>query len=62
MAQLNDLLVLGNSNLLGAVNIFGNITAPTFVGALSGNASTATKFASAQKIALTGDVTGEASS
>ncbi len=32
MAQLNDLLVLGMSNLLGAVNVFGDITAPNFIG------------------------------
>lgn len=38
------------------------ITATTFSGALSGNASTATKFASAQIVKLTGDVTGEKSS
>lgn len=38
------------------------VTAGTFNGALTGNASTATKFASAQSIALTGDVTGSTSS
>lgn len=43
MAQLNDLLVVGSSNLLGAVNAFEGITAPTFTGALTGNASSATK-------------------
>ena len=40
----------------------GKLTATTFAGALSGNASTATKFASSQSVALTGDVTGSASS
>ena len=40
MAKLNDLLVLGNSNILGSLNVFGEITAPTFVG----NASTANKW------------------
>ncbi len=40
----------------------GTVTATTFSGALSGNASTATKFASAQAITLTGDVTGTVSS
>ena len=40
----------------------GTLKAPTFLGNLSGNASTATAFASAKSIALTGDVTGSASS
>lgn len=40
----------------------GDLTAPTFHGELDGNADTATKFASAQSITLTGDVTGTASS
>lgn len=40
----------------------GDLTAPTFHGELNGNADTATKFASAQSITLTGDVTGTASS
>lgn len=40
----------------------GDLTAPTFHGKLNGNADTATKFASAQSITLTGDVTGTASS
>ena len=35
MAQINDLLVVGNSNLLGSVNAFGDITAPTFIGKLA---------------------------
>ena len=38
------------------------ITLPSAPSNVSGNAGTATKFASAQKVALTGDVTGEASS
>ena len=37
------------------------ITATTFKGALSGNASTATKLATARTISLTGDVTGSVS-
>ena len=40
----------------------GTITATKFKGATEGNADTATKFASAQTVALTGDVTGSASS
>lgn len=62
MAQLNDLLVLGNSNLLGALSVFGDITAPTFIGDLDGNASTASKFSSNATVQLTGDVTGSAAS
>ena len=61
MAQLNDLLVLGNSNLLGALSVFGDITAPNFRGALKGNADTATEFSSNATVQLTGDVTGDAS-
>ena len=38
------------------------ITLPSAPSNVSGNAGTATKFASAQKVALTGDVTGSASS
>lgn len=37
------------------------VTATTFTGALSGNASTATKLATARTISLTGDVTGSTS-
>ncbi len=32
MAQINDLLVLGESNLLGTLNVFGDVTAPNFHG------------------------------
>jgi len=39
----------------------GQLTATTFKGALSGNASTATKLATARTIALSGDVTGSTS-
>ncbi len=35
MAQINDLLVLGESNLLGTLNVFGDITAPNFYGIAS---------------------------
>ena len=61
MAQLNDLLVLGNTSLIGEVTTSGKITSPEFVGSLIGNASTATKFSSARTITLTGDVSGSAS-
>lgn len=40
----------------------GDIKATSFTGKLKGNADTATKFASAQKVKLTGAVTGEVSS
>ncbi|QIW90126.1 hypothetical protein OLCHANIL_00029 [Vibrio phage V05] len=38
-----------------------NITAPTFIGALSGNASTATTWANARTLALSGDLSGSVS-
>ena len=37
----------------------GNVTAPKFIGALQGNADTASKWATTRKFVLTGDVTGE---
>ena len=46
----------------GGVTITGTATATTFSGALSGNASTATKWATGRTIALTGDVTGTSGS
>jgi hypothetical protein len=39
----------------------GSITANSFIGSLSGNASTATKLATARSIGLSGDVSGSAS-
>lgn len=36
----------------------GNLTAPTFIGTLNGNADTATKLSSTRTISLTGDVSG----
>lgn len=39
----------------------GNVTAPTFIGALTGNASTASKWATARTITLGGDLTGNMS-
>ena len=41
---------------------FAKITSTTFVGSLSGNASSATEFSAAKSVTLTGDVTGSASS
>ena len=40
----------------------GKLTATTFAGSLSGNASSATEFSAAKSVTLTGDVTGTASS
>jgi hypothetical protein len=40
MAHMNNLLVLGTSNLLGAVNVFNTVTATTFKGDLESNAIT----------------------
>ena len=40
----------------------GNVTAPIFIGALSGNADTSTKFLDDKTISLTGDVTGTVTS
>ena len=55
---LND-----NSQNLGISNRkWANVYATTFIGALSGNASTATAFSADKSITLTGDVTGSASS
>jgi hypothetical protein len=45
MAQLNDLLVLGNTSLIGDVIAVGKITSSEFIGSLTGNASTATNVA-----------------
>lgn len=48
-----------------AETLYYNLTAPKFIGALQGNADSATaatKFSSAQSVTLTGDVTGTASS
>lgn len=52
----NNTYSLGTSSLK-----WSNVYATTFTGALSGNASTATKLSSARTIALSGDVTGSAS-
>ena len=48
-------------DVAGTGRFTGNVTAPTFIGALSGNASTATKLSSNRTYALTGDVAGSAS-
>lgn len=57
MAQLNDLLVLGESNLLGALNIYGDVTAPKFIGTLEGNATSATNATNANYATSAGSAT-----
>lgn len=52
MAELKDLLVAGKSKFLNTLSgttatFSGTVTAPTFKGALSGNAATATSATSA---------------
>lgn len=61
MAQLGNLIVNGKAKFLSDVQSNGTITAPTFAGALNGNASSATKLATARNIALGGDLSGSAS-
>ena len=45
----------------GTVDSEGNITAPSFIGSLNGNANTATKWQTARTLTLTGSVTGSVS-
>jgi hypothetical protein len=45
----------------GAGRFTGNVTAPTFLGSLSGNADSATKLATVRTISVTGVVTGSGS-
>lgn len=59
--------LMANDHLYSWDNIMNasfpaNVTAPKFIGALQGNADTATKFASNRTITLTGDTTGSVSS
>lgn len=57
--------VTGESKFAAAVTVnpsTGTVSATKFNGAVDGNANTATEFASAQSVTLTGDVTGTASS
>jgi hypothetical protein len=62
----NSDVVIGDTSIsLGAtattITGLSSVTSTSFVGALTGNASTATKLATSRTIALTGDVTGSAS-
>lgn len=53
--------VKGNVAVTGTISATSTITAPTFSGALSGNAATATKLQTARTISLTGSATGSIS-
>lgn len=56
-STITDIFTLKNA----AATFNGTVTATTFVGALNGNASTATKLATARTISLTGAVSGSGS-
>ena len=59
----HEAILLGKiGDVYGATSFPVQVTAPKFIGALQGNASSATQFASAASVTLTGDVTGNASS
>lgn len=59
--HLNQNLTTTSSPIFAGLNATGAITATSFSGPLSGNASTATKLATARLISLTGAVSGSAS-
>lgn len=50
MAQLGSLIVNGVTRLLSKLYVSDSVTAPTFIGALSGNATTATTASAANKL------------
>jgi hypothetical protein len=52
-----SLELTGNAVVGGTGAFTGNVTAPKFIGALQGNADSATKFATARSIALSGGAT-----
>lgn len=57
-----DVVELGfgkGGNVNGAINATGNVTAPTFIGKLQGNADSASKWTTPRKLTLSGDATGE---
>ncbi|WP_321425009.1 hypothetical protein [uncultured Bacteroides sp.] len=54
----STLNVTGAATLGSTLNVTSTVTAPTFVGALSGNAATVTKLATPRNIALTGVTNG----
>src|SRR5690606_3164334 len=55
-------LPIAGGTIKGNLTVSGTITAPTFSGALSGNATTATRLATTRTIALSGGATGTATS
>ena len=60
MAVNADGVIYGHSNITFEGST-GKLTAPIFAGTLSGNAATATKWATARTITLTGDASGSVS-
>ncbi len=52
---------LGPSTVYGSINITGETTSPTFIGNLTGNSDTTTKWATARTITLGGDASGSIS-
>jgi len=60
-ANITDATHTNVNSMIVRRDASGNFAAGTITAALSGNASTATKLATARNIALTGDVTGTAS-
>ena len=55
-----DASALANYLTLAGGTLTGNLTAPTFIGALQGNASTASTLATARTISISGDASGSA--
>ena len=60
LAAKADASDLANYLTLAGGTLTGNLTAPTFIGALQGNASTASALATARTISVTGDASGSA--
>ena len=58
LAAKADASALANYLTLAGGTLTGNLTAPTFIGALQGNASTASALATARTISVTGDASG----
>ena len=58
LAAKADASALANYLTLAGGTLTGNLTAPTFIGALQGNASTASALATARTISITGDASG----
>ena len=56
MANLNSSIVNGFLKVLGKINATDSITAPSFIGSLTGNADTATKLETARTIGVSGVV------